>query len=497
MEPSGDHREKRLFDVGRNVLGHFEHGHLGFAAENSFQGGVGVDHTLVFLVLELVLLDVVPDFFGEFSARHGGGTDNSGECGVRLDGFEECRVRFAFGFGFGRHDFVGFKVRGWVPRLPWGKLAVREHMAGNAACLTGFESVRPTIFCGGIQDWTEIFRMGMVDGMHPYAASAARYDETDFHRRAGASGLFLPRLSLGLWHNFGAVDAFGTQRAIVLRAFDRGITHFDLANNYGPPPGAAEENFGRILAGDLKPYRDELVISTKAGYRMWPGPYGEWGSKKYLLASLDQSLRRLGLDSVDIFYSHRFDPGTPLEETMEALACAVRSGKALYAGLSSYPPAETRRACAILRAMGVRPLLHQPSYNMLDRHLENGLLDTIAAEGMGCVVFCPLAQGLLTDRYQRDIPEDSRAAKAHGFLQTERVTESHRGLLKSLQSIAGARGQSIAQLALAWALRDTRVTSAIIGVSSLAQLDDNLAAMKNSDLSKDEREAIESALANR
>jgi L-glyceraldehyde 3-phosphate reductase len=333
--------------------------------------------------------------------------------------------------------------------------------------------------------------------MHPHTASPARYDNADFYRRAGSSGLFLPRLSLGLWHNFGAVDAFGTQRAIVLRAFDRGITHFDLANNYGPPPGAAEENFGRILASDLKSYRDELIVSTKAGHRMWPGPYGEWGSKKYLLSSLDQSLRRMGLDSVDIFYSHRFDPGTPLEETMEALACAVRSGKALYVGLSSYPPAETQRACAILRAMGVRPLLHQPAYNMLDRHLENGLLDAIAAEGMGCIVFCPLAQGLLTNRYLQDIPDDSRAAKPHGFLKSERVTDSHRGLLKSLHSIAAARGQSVAQLALAWVLRDERVTSALIGVSSLAQLEDNLDTMKNTAVSTDEREAIEAALANR
>ena len=277
-----------------------------------------------------------------------------------------------------------------------------------------------------------------------------RYKHDSFYARCGRSGVQLPRISLGLWHNFGGVDSFETARGIALRAFDLGVTHFDLANNYGPPPGSAESVFGRILASDLSPHRDEMIISTKAGYTMWPGPYGDWGSRKYLLASLDQSLKRLGLDYVDILYSHRPDPQTPLEETMGAVAHAVRCGKALYAGISNYNPEMTIRAAALLREMGTPLLIHQSRYNMFERTLEKGLLDVLEGEGAGCIPFSPLAQGLLTARYLSGIPEDARASKAHGFLKKESVTPEKLEMVHALGSVATARGQSIAQLALAW-----------------------------------------------
>jgi L-glyceraldehyde 3-phosphate reductase len=315
------------------------------------------------------------------------------------------------------------------------------------------------------------------------------------YRRSGRSGLLLPAISLGLWHNFGSVDPFDTARAMVLRAFDLGITHFDLANNYGPEPGSAEETFGRIVARDLRAHRDELVVSTKAGYRMWPGPYGEWGSRKYLLASLDQSLRRMGLEYVDVFYSHRPDPDTPLEETMGALAHAVRQGKAMYAGISSYPPERTRQAAHLLREMGAPCLIHQPRYSMLAREPEHGLFDAIAQEGMGCIVFSPLAQGLLTDRYLETIPEDSRAAKPHGFLRADAVTPERRAQLRALNDVAAARGQTLAQLALAWVLRHEVVTSALIGASRVAQIEDAVAAVDRLALAPDELAVIEAALA--
>ena len=314
--------------------------------------------------------------------------------------------------------------------------------------------------------------------------------DTMTYRRAGRSGLLLPAVSLGLWHNFGSVDPFETARAMVRRAFDLGVTHFDLANNYGPEPGSAEETFGRILRADLHGRRDELVISTKAGYRMWPGPYGEWGSRKYLLASLDQSLARMGLDYVDVFYSHRFDPHTPLDETMGALDQAVRSGRALYAGISSYDAERTREAAAILGALGTPCVVHQPRYSMLDRAIEGGVLRSIRDTGMGCVVFSPLAQGLLTDRYLREIPADSRAAKPHGFLREEQVTEARRAQLRALDAIAGARGQSLAQLAIAWVLRHPAVTSALIGASRVQQLEDNVAALDRLALADDELREI-------
>ena len=301
------------------------------------------------------------------------------------------------------------------------------------------------------------------------------------YRRCGRSGLLLPALSLGLWHNFGEGHPFETGRAIVRRAFDLGVTHFDLANNYGPPYGSAEETFGRLLAKDLAPYRDELVVSTKAGYDMWPGPYGEWGSRKYLLASLDQSLARMGLDYVDIFYSHRFDPETPLEETMGALDTAVRQGKALYAGISSYSAEQTREAAAILRDLGTPLLIHQPNYSLLDRWIEPDLLDAVGELGVGCIVFSPLQQGLLTDRYLEGIPEGSRAT--HGpYFPHERLTDELRGTLRALNEIAAARGQSLAQLALAWTLRDPRVTSTLVGASSVEQLEQNVAALERLDL---------------
>ena len=323
--------------------------------------------------------------------------------------------------------------------------------------------------------------------------STDRYDQLPY-RRCGRSGVFLPAISLGLWHNFGSVDVYETARAMLVRAFDRGITHFDLANNYGPEPGSAEETFGRVLARDLAGHRDELIVSTKAGYRMWPGPYGEWGSRKYLLASLDQSLHRMGLDYVDIFYSHRPDPGTPLEETMGALAHAVRQGKALYVGLSNYSAEQTRDAAAILRALGTPCLIHQPKYSMLVRDPEGGLFDVLADEGIGGIVFSPLAQGLLTDKYLTEIPADSRAAKPHGFLQADAITPERRAQLRALHEIAAARGQSLAQLALVWVLRQPAVTSALIGASRVAQLEDSLAALDNLALADDELGAIERAL---
>lgn len=305
----------------------------------------------------------------------------------------------------------------------------------------------------------------------------------------------LPAISLGLWHNFGGVDTFENARTMLRRAFDLGITHFDLANNYGPPPGSAEEAFGQILRRDLAAYRDELIISTKAGYAMWPGPYGDWGSRKYLVASLDQSLRRMGVDYVDIFYHHRPDPETPLEETMGALDVIVRSGKALYVGISSYDPEQTRAAAQILRRLGTPCVIHQPSYNMFNRWIEAGLLDAVEETGMGCIVFSPLAQGLLTDKYLKDIPPDSRAAKPHGFLQADDITEEKRSQLRRLQELAAARGQSLAQLALAWVLRHPQVTSALIGASRPAQIEDAVRTLDRLSLAEDELQAIERILA--
>ena len=329
----------------------------------------------------------------------------------------------------------------------------------------------------------------------PYTASPLRYERPSFYARCGKSGLLLPRISFGLWHNFGDVDSMETARAIVLRAFDLGITHFDLANNYGPPPGSTEVNFGKMLATDLAPYRDELIISTNAGYDMWPGPYGEWGSRKYLLASLDQSLKRMGLDYVDIFYSHRPDPHTPLEETMGALAHAVRSGKALYAGISSYDPATTARASSLLREMGSPLLIHQPRYHMFDRTIEEGLLDVLEREGAGCIPFSPLAQGLLTNRYLQGIPVDARAAKPHGFLKADEVKPEQIAKVAKLGKIAARRGQSIAQLAIAWVLRDPRITTALIGASKISQLEECVAATECTDFSGEELDAIETSLA--
>jgi len=331
-----------------------------------------------------------------------------------------------------------------------------------------------------------------------YVAADNRYESLHY-RRCGRSGLLLPPLSLGLWHNFGGERPFETQRAIVRRAFDLGITHFDLANNYGPPYGSAEENFGRILAADLGPYRDELVISTKAGYDMWPGPYGDHGSRKYLLASLDQSLARMGLDYVDIFYSHRFDPDTPLEETMGALDAAVRAGKALYAGISSYNSHRTREAAAILRQLGTPVLIHQPSYSMLNRWIEEDhLLDTLEEIGAGCIAFSPLAQGLLTNRYLNGVPADSRIATG-GAMTADMLTDDRLARVRALNEVAARRGQTLAQLALVWALRDPRMTSLVIGASSVAQLEDNVAALANTDvtdaeLAEVDRYALESGI---
>src|SRR5215467_783708 len=322
-----------------------------------------------------------------------------------------------------------------------------------------------------------------------YLPSTQRYDSMQY-RRSGRSGIQLPAISLGLWHNFGNGRPFETQRDICRRAFDLGITHFDLANNYGPPYGSAEENFGRLFAQDLRPYRDELVVSTKAGYDMWPGPYGEWGSRKYMLASLDASLARMGLDYVDIFYSHRFDPETPLEETMGALDTAVRSGRALYAGISSYSAERTREAAAIMRQLGTPLLIHQPSYSMLNRWIEGGLLDVLGDEGIGCIAFSPLAQGLLTSRYLTGIPAGSRASRG-GTLSADQITEQNLAHVRALGGIAAARGQSLAQFALSWVLRDARVTSALIGASSVAQLEENLAAAGRSAFTADELAAID------
>jgi L-glyceraldehyde 3-phosphate reductase len=341
-----------------------------------------------------------------------------------------------------------------------------------------------------------------------YQAAADRYRDKMLYRRCGRSGLKLPEISLGLWHNFGPDRPMDSQRAIVLRAFDLGVTHFDLANNYGdqvrlasaagfagyePPYGSAEQNFGVILRTDLRRYRDELIISTKAGYDMWPGPYGDWGSRKYLLASLDQSLARMGLEYVDIFYSHRLDPDTPLAETMGALDTAVRSGRALYAGISSYPAEQTREAAAILRAMGTPLLIHQPSYSIFNRWVDDGLLDVLGEEGIGCIAFSPLAQGLLTTRYLHGVPPGSRASRGDTLSASE-VSEQNVARARALNDIAGARGQTLAQMALSWVLRDRRVTSALIGASSVAQLEENLQAAGRSEFSSEELAAIDGSV---
>jgi L-glyceraldehyde 3-phosphate reductase len=322
-----------------------------------------------------------------------------------------------------------------------------------------------------------------------YVPAGDRYEHMQY-RRSGRSGVLLPALSLGLWHNFGGEVPFESGRAIVRRAFDLGITHFDLANNYGPPYGSAEESFGRMLADDLRPFRDELVISTKAGYDMWPGPYGEWGSRKYLLASLDQSLGRMGLDYVDVFYSHRFDPDTPLEETMGALDSAVRQGKALYAGISSYSPAKTREAARILKELGTPLLIHQPSYSLLNRWIEPELLDVLDDEGVGCIVFSPLAQGMLSDRYLDGIPEGSRASR-DATLSPSLITDEALEKIRALNEVARSRGQSLAQLAIAWTLRDPRVTSALAGASRVEQLEANVAALERLDFTADELAEID------
>ncbi|HXV97660.1 MAG TPA: L-glyceraldehyde 3-phosphate reductase [Anaerolineae bacterium] len=328
-----------------------------------------------------------------------------------------------------------------------------------------------------------------------YLPAENRYDSMRYNR-SGRSGLELPAISLGLWYNFGGVDPFENGRAMVQRAFDLGITHFDLANNYGPPPGSAEENFGKIFKQDLAPYRDELIISSKAGYRMWPGPYGEWGSRKNLVASLDQSLKRMGLDYVDIFYSHRPDPNTPLEETMGALDYIVRSGRALYVGISTYDPQQTRQAAKILRELGTPCLIHQPHYNMFSRWIEDGLLDVLAEEGIGCIAFSPLAQGILTDKYLEDVPDDSRSAKWQGQLHWgDSVNQARLAKVRKLNEIARARGQTMAQLAVAWVLRHKGMTSALIGASRVSQIEDIVATLNNLALSAEEINAIEAILA--
>ncbi len=323
-----------------------------------------------------------------------------------------------------------------------------------------------------------------------YSPLQERYDNMNY-RRCGKSGIRLPEISLGLWHNFGSVDVFENFRKILWRAFDAGITHFDLANNYGPLPGSAEENFGTILKKDFSNLRDEMIISTKAGWEMWPGPYGNFGSRKYLLASLDQSLKRMNLEYVDIFYSHRPDPETPIEETMGALAQAVHQGKALYAGISSYPADLTKKAAEILKEMHVNCLIHQPKYSMFNRWVENGLLDVLEGTGMGCIPFSPLEQGLLTDKYLKGIPVDSRAYKPHGFLKIEDVTEQRISKAKRLNKIASDRNQSLAQMAIAWLLKDPRVTSVLVGISKVEQLDDNLKTLNNLNFSKEELKNIE------
>lgn len=326
-----------------------------------------------------------------------------------------------------------------------------------------------------------------------YIPNSIRYENMSY-KRCGNSGLKLPSISLGLWHNFGDVDDFQNGREIILKAFDKGITHFDLANNYGPPPGSAEENFGKILKHDLGNYRDEIIISTKAGYYMWPGPYGEWGSKKYLVASLDQSLKRMGIDYVDIFYSHRPDPETPFEETISALDLVVRQGKALYIGLSNYSPEQTLEAVKIMHSLGSRFLIHQPKYSMLIRDPENGLLDVLERNGIGCIPFSPLAQGLLTNKYLKGIPKNSRAEKPHGFLKKSVITPDLIKNLIKLDSIAQRRDQSLAQMALSWILKDCRITSVLIGASSVDQLRNNLACLNNSEFTKNELKEIDGIL---
>jgi L-glyceraldehyde 3-phosphate reductase len=327
----------------------------------------------------------------------------------------------------------------------------------------------------------------------PYVAESTRYESMQF-RRCGRSGLKLPAISLGLWHNFGGVDVLENGREMLRAAFDLGITHFDMANNYGPPPGSAEENFGRILAQDFMPYRDELIISTKAGYYMWPGPYGEWGSRKYLLSSLDQSLKRMGVDYVDIFYSHRPDPETPLEETMMALDAAVRSGRALYVGLSNYSAEQTRQAASILQSFGTPCLIHQPYYNMFGRWIESELMGVLDEKGVGCIAFSPLAQGLLTNKYLDGIPQGSRASKAHGFLKPKDVTDEKLGLVNKLNLLAKERSQTLAQMALAWVLRLPGMTSALIGASKVGQIEDAVGALTNLAFSEEELQIIDNII---
>jgi L-glyceraldehyde 3-phosphate reductase len=323
-----------------------------------------------------------------------------------------------------------------------------------------------------------------------FHANPSRYQSLVYNR-CGRSGLKLPAISLGLWHNFGHAEPLEESRAMLRKAFDLGITHFDLANNYGPPPGSAEEAFGVLYRKDFAPYRDELILSTKAGYRMWPGPYGEWGSRKNLLASLDQSLKRMGVEYVDIFYSHRPDPETPIEETAGALASAVQQGKALYAGISSYSPEQSARAISLLRELKTPCLIHQPSYSLINRWVEKGLLDVLGKEGVGCIAFCPLAQGLLTDRYLKGIPADSRAAKPAGFLKPKDITENRMAQIRKLGDIARNRGQSLAQMALAWVLRDERITSALTGASKVSQIEENVQALQNLTFSPEELAQID------
>ncbi|CAG1017017.1 pyridoxine 4-dehydrogenase [Anaerolineales bacterium] len=326
-----------------------------------------------------------------------------------------------------------------------------------------------------------------------YLPNESRYVSMQY-RRSGRSGLKLPAVSLGLWHNFGGVDTFSNSREMVLRAFDLGITHLDLANNYGPPPGSAEETFGQIIEKDLRPFRDELIISSKAGYTMWDGPYGDWGSRKYLVSSLDQSLKRMGLDYVDIFYHHRPDPETPLEETMQALDFIVRSGRALYVGISNYPADKTREASKILKSLGTPCLIHQPKYSMFERWVEDGLLDTLKEEGIGCIAFSPLAQGLLTDKYLGGIPEGSRASKAHGFLKPANITDEKLDKVRKLNALAQSRGQTLAQMALAWVLRHEVMTSVLIGASKVEQIEDAVGTLQRLDFSADALRKIETIL---
>ncbi|WP_316788210.1 L-glyceraldehyde 3-phosphate reductase [Pedobacter frigoris] len=329
----------------------------------------------------------------------------------------------------------------------------------------------------------------------PYLPDPERYTKMKY-RRCGNSGLKLPAISLGLWHNFGHVDQLENSASILKLAFDSGITHFDLANNYGPPPGSAEENFGKILKRDFKDFRDEMIISTKAGYTMWDGPYGDWGSKKYLISSLDQSLKRMELDYVDIFYHHRPDPETPLEETMAALDLIVRQGKALYVGISNYKPEEAKKAIELLKGLGTPCLIHQPKYSMYERWIEDGLLDLLGSEGVGCIPFSPLAQGMLTDKYLKGIPEDSRAAKSHGFLQKDQITESRIQQLLQLNKIAESRGQKLAHMALSWILKDDRITSVLVGASKPEQLADSLKCLHNTNFTEEELNSINQILSN-